>query len=177
MTPTSLVDREIETKITAAIKAEVEKGKQPSDMGRREFLTIAHDLRASFSPAARETMARKGLEIVVRQVFGEIIAERIWEAGEGWPADADDLARFAHGFKFDGDDSARSCFELFRENLPELTLADMREYCSTKLVNRYQGLFDGQPIDATLGEVATKKAADGDPLAHSFLTWRPATAT
>ncbi|MGO4833570.1 hypothetical protein AB4144_14995 [Rhizobiaceae sp. 2RAB30] len=39
--PTSLVEREIETKIQAAPQAEIAKGKKPSDMGVHDFNAVA----------------------------------------------------------------------------------------------------------------------------------------
>ena len=82
----SLVDREIESRIDAAIRAEVEKGKRPSDMGVRDFHGIAKALHGEFSPAAHDELVRQGVEHMVKFVLGAMIADVVWKDGTGWPA-------------------------------------------------------------------------------------------
>lgn len=178
--PISLIEREIETKIDAAIKAELAKGKKPADMGVRDFNSIAVGLHDKWSPGAREAIIREGIEHMVKFVLGAMIAEVVWNDGTGWPADDDVILAASRRVKVDGKPTketnivdAVECFGVFRDGLPDLNRDGFHDYCDDKVVERFRALFIGQPDDRTLGEIATVKAARGDPLAMSFLAWRP----
>jgi hypothetical protein len=178
--PTSLVDREIETKIDAALRAEIAKGKKPSDMGVRDFHGIADDLHGKVSPSAREHLIRLGLEQMVKFVLGAMIAEVVWADGTGWPSKDEHILAVSRRVtvkgqtvKHSSDDQALDCARVFRECLPDMTRAEFHEQCPEAIVDRFRALFIGQPEDRTLGEIATVKAVRGDKLAMSFLAWRP----
>jgi hypothetical protein len=178
--PVSLINREIETKIDAALRAEIAKGKKPSDMGVRDFHGIAESLRDKVSPAARDELVRQGLEHMVKFVLGAMIAEVIWKDGTGWPANDEQILVASRRVTVKGqpvrhssDDQAIDCFQVFRETLPDMTRTTFHEACDEAIVSRFRALFIGQSDDRTLGEIAVVKAANGDRLAMSFLAWRP----
>lgn len=181
MKPINLTEREIEAKVADAVQAEIAKGKKPSDMGRRDHLAIARSAHAKMSPAARKQAAIDGLTHIASFVLGSFIAESIWASGQGWPADeraALDACRSAtfsgKPLRLGSDAEAMRCLSVFREELPELMRAEFEDRCGPVLIERFGRLFAGQPEGTTIGEIATRKATHGDPLAMSFLSWRPA---
>lgn len=165
-----LVDIEIEAKIGAAIQAELDKGKRPSDMGKRDFASISDAVRDTMSPAAKREMIEQGVLHMVRMVFGEMIAERIWTAGTGWSTPEHEVRQITRDLKMTDEDDALASFECFKESLPDLNREELEEF--PKLSKRFSPLFVAQPADATLGEIATRKAMSGDKLALSFLAWK-----
>lgn len=181
MKPINLTEREIDAKVDEAVRAEIAKGKKASDMGRQEHLSIARAAHAKMSPAARKQAAIDGLTHIACFVLGGIIAESIWQSGKGWPADEQAALGAYRSATFRGmplrlssDAEAMQCLGVFREELPELTRKEFDDRCDPVLVERFGAMFDGQQKRATIGEIATKKAMLGDPLAMSFLSWMPA---
>jgi len=170
--PISLLDREIERKVDDAVKAAIGAGKKPSDMGRREFEAIAEHARKTMSPEAFRKVAMDGLEIMVKCVFGEMIAERLWTSGNGYGATHQHLRTLAKGIGLEPAAEAPEWLHLFREDLGECTLQRLND--TYKCAGRFRPLLVGEPADALLGEVATRKAMEGDPLALAFLSGRPA---
>lgn len=176
--PVSLIDREIETKIEAAIQAEFAKGKKVSDLSAKDILTMAKDLRASFSPSAQKEVIIAGVEHAIKFVFGAKIAEVIWRDGTGWPSDDMGVLSAASRVMIKGkplnqpEDEALESFRVFRETLPDLTQNTFMELCEQEMIARFRGLFIGQPEDRTLGEIATVKAMSRDKIALSILAWK-----
>ncbi|CAI2936058.1 hypothetical protein [Aminobacter niigataensis] len=169
--PISLVGREIETKIDAAIKAEVAKGKKPSDMGRRDFEVIADAAMATMSPEARKQAAIAGLEHMAKGVFGEMIAEQLWQSGRGYGAPKAEIVSIASKMRFTPPEDAPEWLSIYREDIAECTLNRLDE--TYKSAQRFRALLACEPANAQLGEVALRKAATGDPLAQAFLAGRP----
>jgi hypothetical protein len=168
--PTSLIDREIETKIAAALKAEIAKGKKPSDMGRRDFDAISRAVYPVMSPAARKQTVINGLEYAVKGVFGEMIAEKLWQSGRGYSVTDPELIAIAREFRFVPPEDAPEWMSIFREDLAECTLKRLDEtYASA---DRWRPLLVTEAPGSLLGEVVVRKAAAGDRLALAFLSGR-----
>lgn len=167
----SLVEREIEKKINAATAGMLAGGRQPSDMGHREFQAIANEVRGQFSPAARDKLVHDGLVQLVKNVLGEKIAEVLWQDGSGWDAPPDHVRAIAARLKFADDTDPLECLDVFKDGVMNATRDDVECFRS---LGRFRPLFVAQPDDALLGEIATVKASRGDKLAMSVLTWRAA---
>ncbi|MEJ5020633.1 hypothetical protein WH297_12950 [Ochrobactrum vermis] len=177
--PISLIDREIEAKIDAAVRAELVKGKKVSDLSAKDIRNIAADIRTSFSPSARKELVIAGVEHAIKLVLGAKIAEVIWHDGTGWPSDDMGVLSAASRVTVKGkplkqpQDEALESFNVFRDALPDLNRDAFMELCEPAMIDRFQCLFAGQPEDRTLGEIATLKAMSRDKVAMSFLAWRP----
>lgn len=169
--PISLIEREIETKIDAAVKAEIAKGRKPADMGRRDFEAVADAVMKTMSPAACKLAALAGLEHMAKGVFGEMIAERLWHLRLGYGVPAAEIVSMARDMRFTPPDEAPEWLSIYREDVAECTLE--RLDATYKSAQRFRALLLGEPTHAQLGEVAVRKAASGDPLALAFLAGRP----
>ena len=169
--PISLIEREIETKIDAAVRAEIAKGKKPSDMGRRDLEVIADAAMSTMSPEARKQAAIAGLERMAKGVFGEMIAEQLWQSGRGYGAPKTEIVSIATKMRFTPPEEAPEWLSIYREDVAECTLERLDE--TYKSAQRFRALLVGEPMSALLGEVALRKAVSGDPLAKAFLAGRP----
>lgn len=165
-----ITDIEIQSKIGAAILREAEKGKAVSDFGRQENENIADAVMGQMSPVAKQALIRAGVERMIRFVLGEKIAERIWNAGKGWATPKDEVVSLIKELRFDDVKDGLESLEAYREDLMDLTEEELHERAI--FATRFAPLFLAQPKNATLGEIATMKAARGDKLALSFLAWK-----
>ncbi len=167
--PTSITDLEITARITAALHAEAAYGKKPSDMGRDDVEKIFDVVKDQFSPAARRQLIYEGVLTMVQRVLGEKIAEVVWKNRTGWPSNPADIENIGRRLNFDDPKEAVTCAHAFRDHISDLRFSELESF---KLTGRFAPLFIGQPETATLGEIATVKAARGDKLALSFLAWK-----
>lgn len=167
---TKLTDIEIQAKIGAAIYQEAKKGKAVSDFSKKESEAIADSVMDTFSPAAKQALIRAGVEQMVRFVLGEKVAERIWQSGKGWALPDDEVASIVKELRFEDVKDGLRSLKVYRECLNDLTEDELKEQAI--FATRFAPLFLAQPKDATLGEIATMKAARGDKLAMSFLAWK-----
>lgn len=165
---TCLVNIEIEAKIGAAIHAEVSKGKQVADWGKRDSEQIAKASYDNLSPAAKQQLIKEGVRVMVMVALGKRIADAIWDMGCGWTIPDSEVRRIATGLNFADLEEAVECLDKFREALPDFG----RDEIEGHQLDRFVPLFVAQPEGATLGEIATRKAMHGDKLALSFLAWR-----
>lgn len=165
--PVSLIDREIETKIDAALNAEIAKGKRPSDMGRKDFEAIASAAYPALSPSARKQAALAGIERMVMGVFGEMLAENLWQSGRGYGVPDAELVAIAKSMRFAGSEDAPEWLSIYREDIAECTLERLDD--TYKSAQRFRSLLLGEPPEALLGEVAIRKAMKGVALAQAFL--------
>ncbi|WP_404861843.1 hypothetical protein [Georhizobium sp. MAB10] len=170
--PTSITDIEIEAKVGAAVM-KAARTKNLSDMGRRDFIAIVDDLKPTLSPEAYRQMVRDGVFHCVKRALGEKVAEAIWKEGRGWPSTDAEIVKIAHSHNIriveDPGSGTVDCLATFKEDFADATLDELKDWSA---IDRFNPLFFGQPEDATLGEVATRKAAMGDKLALSFLAWK-----
>lgn len=167
--PTSITELEINARVAAAIHSEVAAGKKPSDMGRNDFEKIADAVMDKFSPAARKQLIHHGVLVMVRRVLGEKVAKVVWDRQTGWPHDAADIEEIGRQLKFEDPKEAVLCLSSYREHIADLKFSELEEF---ELTGRFAPLFIAQGPDVTLGEIATLKAARGDKLALSYLTWK-----
>lgn len=165
--PISLIDREIEAKVDAAVKVEIAKGKKPSDMGRRDLEVIASVVYPAMSPAAKRKAALAGLEQMAKGVFGEMLAEKLWQSGLGYGIPDVELVAMAKSMRFAEAEDAPEWLSIYREDIAECTLERLDGMY--KSAQRFRSLLLGEPSDALLREVAIRKAAKGDLLARAFL--------
>lgn len=164
----TLREREIEMRLEAGFEALIASGVKASDITDRDIEKIVSATYEALSPAAKEQSAQAGLHHMVKQVFGERLAEAIWEAGTGWPETEDEVRSLAASMGISPDD-APECLQAFRSAADEVTVEDIEVFRS---LSQFTPLFIGTPKDAQLADVATTKAKQQDKLALSFLAWR-----
>jgi hypothetical protein len=167
--PTSITQFEIDAKITGAIHGELKRGTKAPDIGRKEIARLSDGVMDSFSPEAKKALVHAGVLSMVKRVLGEKIAEEIWKSGQGWSMPEQEIRDIAKRLKFESDADAFECLASFREAIPDMTREEAAEF---PILVRFSPLFILQPDDATLGEITTRKAMQGNKLALSFLAWK-----
>lgn len=163
-----LVDREIEARVEQGVKNLIASGVKPVDITEEHLKEIAAKALDDMSPAAKDHCAQEGLWHMAKQVIGERLAERFWDIGMGWPLTGEEVRMIAKGMKIDPQE-AEECLQTYRDAASDATFEELSVFRS---LGRFAPLFLGEPKGATIGEVATRKAARGDKLALSFLAWK-----
>jgi len=167
--PTSITQFEIEAKITGAVHTQLMRGSKVSDFGAKEIARLSGEVMPTFSPEARKTLIKAGVQLLIRRILGEKIAAEIWSTGKGWSIAEDEVRAVAKRLRFEDEDDALKCLAAFREALPDMTPSDVEEFPT---LHRFKPLFALHSGDVTLGTVATLGALAGDKLARSFLAWK-----
>ncbi len=164
----ALLNREIEARVEQGVKALIDSGVDPDAVTEEQFKAIAEKAMGEMSPAAMDHCAHEGLLLMAKQVIGEKLAERFWELGKGWPKTGKEVRKIAFDMRIAPDD-AEECVLVYREAASKATFDTLDLFRS---LGRFAPLFLGEPKEATIGEVAVRKAAKGDKLAMSFLAWK-----
>lgn len=165
---TPVKEMEIEANVTAAILAEAERtGRKPSDLNRKDIKRVSDALMRDLAKDDVRAMAEEGIHQMVLQFLGDKIAEVVWDEGLGRSASKADILRIGRNLRFAGE--IMECWQAWCDASPDFDFEKAKEFPS---LTRFAPLFLAQPDDATLGEIATRKAARGDKLAQSFLAWR-----
>lgn len=169
--PVSLIEREIERKVDAALRAELAANrKKPADFGRRDFEAVARRSMEAMSPEAIRETALQGFQHIAECIFGEIIAEQLWSSGRGYAATPDEVVAIARELSFAPPEDAPGWLQQFREDISECTCD--RLDMTYKSAERWRPLLAGEPDNAQIGEVALRKALAGNRLAQSFISGR-----
>lgn len=163
---TTLTGFEIETKVGAAVRAELSQGVKASDLSRTHMNSIVERVRLNLSPSAREALIYDGLLSLAKKVLGSKIANEVWATGKGWSISEEDIIAIGAKLKIE---DAVDCFESFREGLMDFTVSEAADFPA---LARFMPLFVMQANDATLGEIATRKAVVGDKLSRELLSWK-----
>ncbi|MGN7829352.1 hypothetical protein ACTJJ8_21705 [Agrobacterium radiobacter] len=164
----ALVDREIEARVERGVKDLIASGVKPSDITEAHLKVIAEKAMNDMSPAAMDQCAQAGFLHMAKQVIGERLAERFWDTGMGWPLTGEEFRMIAKGMNI-APSEAEECLQTYRDAASDATFEELSVFRS---LGRFAPLFLGEPKGATIGEVATRKAARGDKLALSFLAWK-----
>lgn len=166
--PINLNVVEYEKKILAAVEAEIARGTDPADFDDALLKALSESVYDKLSPAARKQSAIQGINILAEQVCGGFIAEKLWLAGYGWDASDEQIIECGRQARI-ADADITGSLAAFREAHVNFTINDAKEF---RALERFLPLFVMQPQDARLGDAASRKAAQGDKLALSFLAWK-----